>query len=56
MSRLVAVIRGSLGGSDHALVEFAILRDMGQLKTRVRILNFRKVNFQLFKELMDGTP
>lgn len=42
MSRLVAVICGSLGVSDHALVEFAILRDMGQVKSQ----DFRKVNFQ----------
>ena len=33
-----------------------ILRDMGQVKGRVRTLNFRRANFQLFKELMDGTP
>ena len=46
----------SLGCSDHALVEFTILRDMGQVKSKVRTLNFRRVNFQLFKELVDGTP
>ncbi|KAK4815748.1 hypothetical protein QYF61_006786 [Mycteria americana] len=40
----------SLGCSDHALVEFAVLRDMGQVKSKVRTLNFRKANFQLFKE------
>ena len=37
-------------------MEFTILRDMGQVKSRVRMLNFRRVNFQLFKELVDGTP
>ncbi|KAK4806794.1 hypothetical protein QYF61_005590 [Mycteria americana] len=47
---------GSLGCSDHALVEFTIWRDMGQVKSRVRTLNFRKANIQLFKELVDGTP
>ncbi|GAB0179484.1 hypothetical protein GRJ2_000413700 [Grus japonensis] len=49
-------IGGSLGCSDYSLVEFTILRDMGQIKNRVRMLNCRKANFQLFKELVDGTP
>ncbi|GAB0181507.1 hypothetical protein GRJ2_000616000 [Grus japonensis] len=49
-------IGGSLGCSDHVLVKFTILRDMGQMKSRVKTLNFRKANFQLFKELVDGTP
>ncbi|KAK4827434.1 hypothetical protein QYF61_017991 [Mycteria americana] len=37
---------GSLGCSDHAF-----LRDMGQARSIVRTLNFRKADFQLFKEL-----
>ncbi|KAK4810519.1 LOW QUALITY PROTEIN: hypothetical protein QYF61_004482, partial [Mycteria americana] len=49
-------IGGSQGCSDHALVEFTILRDMGQVKSKVKTLNFRRVSFQLFKELVDGTP
>ena len=49
-------IGGSLGWSDHALVEFAVLRDMGQAKSTVRTLNFRKAKFQLFKELVNRTP
>lgn len=36
---------GSLACGDHALVEFTILRDMGQVKCRVRTLNFRKATF-----------
>ncbi|KAK4815291.1 hypothetical protein QYF61_026196 [Mycteria americana] len=43
-------IGGSLGCSDRALVEFAVLRDMGQAKSKVRTVNFRKAKFQLFKE------
>jgi len=39
---------GSLGYNDHALVEFKVLRDTGQVKTKVMTLNFRKANFQLF--------
>ncbi|PKU31931.1 hypothetical protein llap_17764 [Limosa lapponica baueri] len=29
---------------------------MGQVKSRVRMLNFRRPNVQLFKELVEGTP
>ncbi|KFQ75511.1 hypothetical protein N337_12410, partial [Phoenicopterus ruber ruber] len=31
-------------------------RDIDQVKTNVRTLNFRKANFQLFKELVSRTP
>jgi len=47
---------GSLGCSDHALVESTVLRDMGKATSIVRTLNFRKANFQLFKELGNSTP
>ena len=49
-------IGGSLGCSDRALVTFAVLRGMGQAKSKVRTLNFRKGKFQLFKELVNRTP
>jgi len=49
-------IGGSLGSSDHASVEFTLLRDMGTVRSIVRTLNFRKANFQLFKELVRRTP
>lgn len=38
-------IRGSLDCSEHALVEFMILRNMGLVKRKVRTLGFRIVNF-----------
>jgi len=47
---------GSLGCTDHALVEFAVLRDKHQVKSKVRTLNFRKANFQFIKELANKTP
>ncbi|KFV39560.1 hypothetical protein N328_00917, partial [Gavia stellata] len=31
-------------------------RDIGQAKSKVRTLHFRKANFQLFKELVNRTP
>jgi len=47
---------GSLGCSDHALVEFTVLRDTGKAKSIVRTPNFTKANFQLFKQLVSRTP
>ena len=49
-------IRGCLGCSDHAMVEFTLWRDMKQLKSKFRKLNFRKANFQLVGELVNKIP
>ena len=49
-------IGGSLGCSDHALVEFVILKNAGLAKSSVRTLCFRRANFQLLKELLSGIP
>lgn len=46
-------IGGSLGCSNHALVKVVIPRNMGLVKSKVRTLNFGKVNFRLIKELLD---
>jgi len=47
---------GSVDCSGPALVEFAVLTDMGQVKSKVRTLNFRKAKFQLFRELVSRIP
>ena len=47
---------GSLGCSDHALVEFMFLRDMGKVRSIVRNLNFWKAKIQLFMELVNRAP
>ena len=49
-------IGGSLGCSDHALVEFVILKNAGLAKSTVTTLCFRKGNFRLLKELLSGIP
>lgn len=49
-------IGGSQGCSDHALVKFTVLRDMSQEKSEVRTPNFKKANFELFKEFASGAP
>ena len=45
-----------LGCSDQALTEVTVLRDMGQAKSNVRTLSFRKAKFESFKELVSRTP
>lgn len=40
----------------HCSVELAFLRNLGQVKGKVRALNFRKANCQLLKELVNETP
>jgi len=47
---------GSLGCCDHTLVVFTVQRDKGKSRSIVRTLNFRKANFQLFKELNNRIP
>ena len=37
------------------MMEFTCLRDIGQAKSKIRKLNFRKANFQLFGELVNKT-
>lgn len=49
-------ISGSLHCSDQVLVELMIWKDIGQVNSIVKTQNLRKVNFRLFKELVDGTP
>lgn len=49
-------IGGSLGCSDHALVEFVILKNAGLAKSRAKTLCFRRANFWLLKELLSGVP
>lgn len=39
-----------------ALVEFTVLRDMGQVKNKARTQNFRKEELQLFTKLVKRTP
>jgi len=44
----------SLGSSDHEMVNFRILRGGSRAINRIKILDFRRVNFGLFKELLGG--
>jgi len=44
------LIGGYLGCSGHAVVEFTPPRDMGQTKCKIKMLNFKKDNFHLFRD------
>ena len=46
-------IGASPGCSNHALVEFMILRNVNVTKSGDRILNIRRANFRLFNEWLD---
>lgn len=47
---------GNPGCSDHALLEFVMLRNIGLKKSTVRTLNFLKVKFKIFKNLVSAIP
>ena len=47
---------GCWGCCDHAEVELTVLRDIRQRKSKMRKLNFRKGDFQIFRELANGAP
>ena len=48
-------IGGCQGCSDHAVVKFTLPRDITKTKSKIRILNFGKAIFQLFRELINKT-
>jgi len=45
---------GRLGCSDHEIVEFRILHLGSRVISRIKILDFKRANFGLFKELLAG--
>jgi len=47
---------GSLGCSDHLMVEFRILHGESRAIRRITTLDFRTANFGLFKDLLGGIP
>lgn len=49
-----AKVRGSLGYSDHEMKEFGILR--GQGRQQQHLLDFKRTNSGLFRELLEGIP
>lgn len=38
------------------VVQFAVFRNIGQIRSKVRPPSFREAEFQLFKEIVSGIP
>ena len=45
-------LKGSLGCSDHKMVEFKILRVSKRVCSKLATLDFRRADFELFRELL----
>jgi len=43
-------VGGSLGSSDHEMVNFRILRGGSRATSRIKTLDIRRANFGLFKD------
>jgi len=45
-------VKGSLGYSDHELMEFKVLRATRRTHSKLTTLHFRRADFGLFRELL----
>jgi len=50
---MVVKVRGCLGCSDHEIVEFRIPRKGNRVKSRTITLDFRRADFNLFRDLTE---
>ncbi|PKU33078.1 glycerol kinase [Limosa lapponica baueri] len=49
-------IRGSLGCSDHEMMEFKTLKAARRAHSKLTTLNFRRADFGLFRDLLGRVP
>ncbi|GAB0189068.1 mitochondrial enolase superfamily member 1 [Grus japonensis] len=49
-------LKGSLGCSDHEMVEFRILRAARRARSKLTTLDFRRTDFGLFRDLLGRVP
>ncbi|GAB0193476.1 hypothetical protein GRJ2_001812900 [Grus japonensis] len=49
-------LKGSLGCSDHEMVEFRILRAMRRARSKLATLDFRGADFGLLRDLLGRIP
>ncbi|GAB0204620.1 hypothetical protein GRJ2_002927600 [Grus japonensis] len=49
-------LKGSLGCSDHEMVQFKILRAARRAHSKLTILDFRRADFGLFRDLLGRVP
>ncbi|KAK4818853.1 hypothetical protein QYF61_020072 [Mycteria americana] len=50
------MVGGCLGQSDHEMIEFLLLREVRRGVSRTATLEFRRVDFGLFRRLVDRVP
>ena len=53
---LVGKLNGSLGCSDHEMVEFKILRAARRTHSKLTALDFRRTDFGLTRDLLGRVP
>ena len=49
-------LKGSLGCSDHEIVEFKICRALRRAHSKLTTLDFRRADFGLFRDLLGRVP
>jgi len=49
-------VKGSIGCSDHEMVEFRILRATRRVRSKLATLNFRRADFGLLRHLLGRVP
>jgi len=49
-------LKGSLGCSDHEMLEFKILRSVRRAYSKFTTLDFRRADFGLFRDLLGRVP
>ena len=49
-------LKGSLGCSDHEMVEFKILRAVRRVCSKLTTLRFRRADFGLFRDVLGRVP
>ena len=49
-------VKGSLGCSDHEMVEFKILRAARRVHSKLATLDFRRADFGLLRDLLGRIP
>ena len=49
-------LKGSLGCSDHEMVEFKILRAARRAHSKTTVLNCKRADFGLFRDLLGRVP
>ena len=49
-------LKGSLGCSDHEMVEFKILKAATRAHSKLTALDFRRADFSLFRDLLGRVP